>query len=103
MTAEKLTEAIYDYLLASCTVDDVPMGAHAPNWPELQRRFPADAARWRTAVQTLLLMLGFQLEDLNAPLGFSGELQPAPRSGDASTSEGPKGGTDKVIRPDDSA
>ena len=56
MNHERLTEALYDWLVASSPVAGVPLGMRLLHWREVND--PELAERWRSAVDDFLAGIG---------------------------------------------
>jgi hypothetical protein len=77
MNHERLTEALYDWLVASSPVVGVPLGSRMSLWREVALKDLELAERWREAVDTFLIGIGAD-QQRGEELAFDAYARPAP-------------------------
>jgi hypothetical protein len=75
LTSEQLTRNLYNYLIASSRIDNMPMGHRPASFDELARNEPRQADNWRLGVRAFLDAIGATNDD-DDHLNFTGSPLP---------------------------
>src|SRR4051812_4618789 len=88
MKHERITEALYDWLVGSAPVEDLPLGSRLMRWQEGALKAPELAERWREAVDAFLDGIGAP-QRRGEDLAFNAFNRPTPVTpGDGAADDG---------------